>query len=236
MSHTSQRRGLTAAGDLQELIVLAFIPHKYKDVAGMGKAMKDLALTMLKYKPDNWTSRNFTETDIPDLGLLKGPLEWFGGIWPEKGGKILMSLVGYTSSAIAAVYNDPGSVTPLLKEIKGEWLSRNSEKGYPISIVLSGLPDHVHECCRANALTEHTYLQSLGFYGRAKDLPSDEELALVTMCGHGLISVNRIRHLAARVRKGEISATKAAHTIAAPCVCGVVNMERATSVFKNLSK
>ena len=236
MSHTSQRRGLTVNGNLRELIVLAYTPHEYEDMDGIGKAMKDLALTMLKHNPDNWISRNFNEIDIPDLGRLQGPLNWFSGKWPESGKKLMLALVGYTSSVITAVYNDTKSVSALLKEIKGQWLSRNAESGYPISIVLSGLPDHVGECCKANGLEQHTYLQSLGFYGKVKDLPSEEELALITMCGHGLISVNRIRRLTGGIKKGDISAKEAAHDIAAPCVCGIVNMERAESVFLKLAK
>ena len=236
MSHTSQRRGLTENGNLRELIVLAYLPHKYEEMDGIGAAMKDLAITMLKYHPDNWTSKNFTEIDIPDLGRLQGPLDWFSSKWPENGKKVMMTLVGYTSSVIAAVYNNTDAVSALLKEIKGEWLSRNLEKRYPISIVLSGLPDHVNQCCKANDLKQNTYLQSLGFYGKVKDLPSEEELALVTMCGHGLISVNRIRRLTAGIRDGDISAKDAARDIAAPCVCGIVNLARAESVFNRLAK
>ena len=234
MSHTSQRRGLTKNSDLRELIVLAFIPHEYKHMDGIGSAMKDLAVTLLKYKPDNWTSRNFTEINIPDLGRLQGPLEWVSSKWPETGQRLMLTLVGYTSSVITAVYNDTAAVSALLTEIKGEWLSRNKEKGYPISMVLSGLPDNVDQCCGANGLKQHTYLQSLGFYGKVKDLPSTEELALVTLCGHGLISVNRIRRLTAGIRKGDISVDEAALDIAAPCVCGIVNIARAKSAFLNI--
>jgi len=61
-----------------------------------------------------------------------------------------------------------------------------------------------------------------------------EELTLVTMCGHGLISVNRIRRLTSQIREGHISAKEAANDIAAPCVCGIVNMARAESTFNKL--
>ena len=236
MSHTSQRRGLTPTDNLRELIVLAYLPHEYEEMDGIATAMKELALTMLKHNPDNWTSRNFTEIDIPDLGRLQSPLEWVSRKWPENGKRVMMTLVGYTASVIAAVYNDTNDVSALLKEIKGEWLLRNHRKGYPISIVLSGLPDHVNQCCQSTGLKQHTYLQSLGFYGRINNLPSEEELALVTMCGHGLISVNRIRRLTSEIRKGKISAKEAANDIVAPCVCGIVNIARAESAFIRLIK
>ena len=148
----------------------------------------------------------------------------------------MMTLVGYTASVIAAVYNDTDDVSALLKEIKLEWLSRNVEKGYPISIVLSGLPDHVGQCCQSTGLQQHTYLQSLGFYGKITDLPSENELTLITMCGHGLISVNRIRHLVSEIQKGHLSAKEAAQDIASPCVCGIVNLARAESTILKLVK
>ena len=236
MSHTSQRRGLGPIDRFREIIVLAYLPNEFEEIDGIGSAMKELALTMLKHNPDNWTSRNFTRVDIPDLGRLQSPLEWISRKWPENGKSVMMTLVGYTASVIAAVYNDPADVSALLSEIKGEWLTRNQKKGFPISIVLSGLPDHVGQCCRSTGLKQHTYLQSLGFYGRVKDLPSEEELALVTMCGHGLISVNRIRRLASEIRKGHISAREAASDIADPCVCGIVNLARAESAFIKLAK
>jgi hypothetical protein len=235
MSHTSQRRGLKKQGSERELVVLAYYPREYEHIDGMGSAMKDLALTLIKHKPDNWTSRNFTEIDIPDLGRLQSPLEWISKKWPEKGKRILMTLVGYASDAIAAVYNDPDTVSALLKELKGEWLPRNSENGHTVSIVLSGLPDHVHQCCKANELMEHTYLQSLGFYGKVKDLPSADELSLITMCGHGLISTNRIRSLITSIKEKRISPKEAALDIAAPCVCGIVNIARAEKVFAKLA-
>ena len=234
MSHTSQRRGLKATGNFRELIVLAYLPHEYEELDGIGTAMKELALTMLKHNPDNWTSKNFTEIDIPDLGRLQNPLEWVSRKWPENGKRVMMTLVGYTASVVAALYNNTNDVCALLKEIKGEWLSRNHRNGYPISIVLSGLPNHVDQCCQSTGLKQHTYLQSLGFYGRTKDLPSEDELALVTMCGHGLIPVNRIRQLTSEVREGKISAKEAANDIAAPCVCGIVNIARAESTFIKL--
>ncbi len=235
MSHTSQRRGLNASDDIRELIVLAFVPPQYEELDGIAGAMKDLARTLLKYNPDNWISRNCTEIDIPDLGRLQPPIEWIAAKWPQRAEKLLMTVVGYASSVITAVYNDTRVVSALLKELKGDWYRQNSENGYPISIVLSGLPDHVNDCCRTNQLKPHTYLQSLGYFGKVKDLPSELELSLITMCGHGLISVNRIRYLAAEIRNQRISAREAAFDIAAPCVCGTVNLARAESIFTHLA-
>ena len=234
MSHTSQRRGLDRSRPGRELIVLAMIPTRYKDAAGITEAMSELARKMLQYGPDNWMSRNAAEIDIPRLSaalkLIQG-----SNRSPEKVAEMLISAVGGASSVITAVYTDPKKVENLIKDLKGDWLARNKAKGYPISIVLSGLFDDVHECCQRTGLTEHTYLHSLGFFGRVQDLPSEDELALITMCGHGLIAVSRVRHLVKSIRDGELTAKEAADDVAKPCVCGIVNRQRAEEVFRRLT-
>jgi hypothetical protein len=101
--------------------------------------------------------------------------------------------------------------------------------------VLSGLAGDVRACCEGAGLREHTYLHSLGIFGTVEDLPSEDELALITMCGHGLVSTSRIRYLVERIRKGRLTAREAAEDIALPCVCGVVNKERAEEVFARLA-
>ena len=234
MSHTSQRRGLDLSSPGKELVVLAMIPSEHKDAAGITEAMSELARKMLEYGPDNWVTRNATEIEIP---RLSGALKLIQGSnrSPEEVAEMLISAVGRASSVITAVYTDTAKVEALIKDLKGDWLARNSAKGYPISIVLSGLFDDVHECCRKTELTEHTYLHSLGFFGRVQDLPSEDELALITMCGHGLIAVNRVRHLVKRIRDGELTAKQAADDVAKPCVCGIVNRQRAEEIFRRLT-
>jgi hypothetical protein len=235
MSHTTQRRGLDRSTKQKEIIVLAMLPTAYKKKSGARSAMKAVALKMLEYGPDNWLSRNFTDVTIPNLGKAQGLVMWMNRYWPDSAKRLLMTLVGYLSSVITAVYTDPKKVERLLADLKGSWLAGNREKEIPISIVLSGIEGDIHSCCRKNGLTEHTYLHSIGFYGRVKDLPTGDELSLVTMCGHGMVAVNYIRDLTGKIRGGEISAKDAAELLARPCVCGIVNRERAEEIFKKLA-
>ena len=234
MSHTSQRRGLDPSRPGKELVVLAMIPTEHKDASGIKEAMSELAVKMLKHGPDNWVTRNAAEIEIPRLTaalkLMQG-----SNRSPEKAAEMLISAVGGASSVITAVYTDTAKVEALIKDLKGDWLARNKAKGYPISIVLSGLFDDVHQCCTKTELTEHTYLHSLGFFGHVEDLPSEDELALITMCGHGLIAVNRVRNLVKRIRNGELTPKEAADDVAKPCVCGIVNRQRAEEIFRRLT-
>ncbi len=236
MSHTSQRRGLAPSRPGQELIVLAMVPGKDKDKEGIRTAMSELARKMLMHDPHDWLSRNFTEIRIPQLGAAQGLVEWLYRRWPETTRRLLMRLVARRSTVVTAIYTDPENVVGLLKECKGEWLTANRQEGYPISIVLSGLFDDIHRCCRESGLREHTYLHSLGFFGRTQGLPPEGELELITMCGHGLIAPNRVKDLVRRIRQGESTPREAVEEIARPCVCGIVNRKRAEEIFSRLAE
>jgi hypothetical protein len=126
-------------------------------------------------------------------------------------------------------------VENLLNDLKQQWLPRNREAGYPISIVLTGLTDDAHAVCENTGFTEHTYLHSLGFFGRTEELPSDDEMCLITMCGHGLIARKRIEKLLGDIRSGELTPEEAAADIAKPCTCGIGNKERAQKMFVQLT-
>jgi len=206
MTHTSQRRGLDPDKPRKEMVVLAIIPTEHTEMEGIGGAFSTLASTMLAHEPDNCI---------------------FGESMPT---------IAFFSSVVTAVYSDVDKVEALIKEIKGDWLANNKDKGYPISIVLSGLFDDVRDCCKNTGCKEHTFLHSLGFYGKVVDLPSEDELSLMTMCGHGLVSIRRVRNLIDRVTHKKLTAKKAAEDLAEPCVCGIVHRERAEEIFQRLAK
>ncbi len=68
-----------------------------------------------------------------------------------------------------------------------------------------------------------------------KDLPSEDELCLVTMCGHGFIGRNRVRSLTRRIQDGELTPAQAAEDLAKPCRCNLVNRLRAEGIFGRLA-
>jgi len=236
MSHTTQRRGLDPAQPGKEIIVLAMIPARYKNIEGIGSAMSELGLKMLEHQPENWIIKNYTEITIPKFGPAQKPLEWMHQSSPDATDRLVMRLVGQLSTVITALYLDRQKVIDLIQDLKAEWLANNRKKGYPISICLSGLFDDIHQCCQKTNCTEHTFLHSLGFFGPIQKLPSEDELKLITMCGHGLIAVNRVRHLVKRIERKEISARTAAEEIAKPCVCGIVNQDRSEEIFRLLAE
>ncbi len=235
MTHTSQRRGLEPAHSGEEIIVLAMVPRGHKEEAGVQRAMSELAIKMLEHEPHLWMSHNFPVLDIQRLGSLQTLVRWMHRIRPETTRRLLFREVASQSSVITAIYTEPEKVMELLNDIKEEWLQRNERKGYPISVVLSGLFGDVHQCCRKTETTEHTYLHTLGTFGKTERLPPPGHLELVTMCGHGLISANRVKHLEDMVRRRAITPREAAAEAARPCVCGIVNKKRAEEVFRKMA-
>ncbi len=75
---------------------------------------------------------------------------------------------------------------------------------------------------------------AVAFMAESGQGKSSTALALHTR-GHGMIAAARVRHLAERIARGGISAGEAADEIAKPCVCGIVNRERAERIFLRMA-
>lgn len=110
-------------------------------------------------------------------------------------------------------------VAQFLKDLK--------EADLGISVVIAGLTDHIKGMCESSGAHFHTVTNSLGIWGRGDLIPENEEcLAIMTMCGHGMVAETLVMNLAGRVKAGKTTAAKAAREIASCCVCGLVNTER----------
>ena len=211
MTHTTQRRGLDPHRPGEEIIVLAMIAREYQGLEGIQKAMNELAAKMLEHGRDHWPK------------------------WTVD--RLEKAATGQPPSPLVAVFTEMRRAQNLLEDLRKEWLPRNREKGYPISLVITGLFDDTHGLCRKTGFKEHTYLHCLGPFGRqARQLPSGDEFSLITMCGHGLIAKNRVRNLVRLIQKGEMTPEQAAEDIARPCQCGIGNKKRAQELFARLSK
>ena len=209
MTHTSQRRGLAPSRPGEELIVMGMVPNAFRGKKEVGKAMSDLAAKMLEHGRDHWPKWTIDRLTKAAKGQAPGGLE--------------------------VAFTDLKRVEKLINDLKKEWIPRNRKMGYPISIVLTGLIGDSHACCQKTGFKQHTYLHSLGAFGRVKDLPSGDELSLITMCGHGLIAKNRVRHLVRSLQEGDLTLEEAAEDIARPCQCGIGNKKRAQELFARLA-
>ena len=131
-------------------------------------------------------------------------------------------------AVITATFNNLTDVTNMLVQLKKEDLG--------MSIVVSGLADHVKECCGKAGLKTHTVEHSLGRWGDMDKLPPQEILEITTMCGHAMIAVNFINEMIEKVKKGKCTAEEAAQELFKPCMCGIFNTDRAAKLIDAIAK
>ncbi len=105
-----------------------------------------------------------------------------------------------------------------------------------LSLVVSGLIDEVDHICKCVGTKHHTVSVSAGIWGDQTKLPPPEVLALTTMCGHGMISDNRIYDAVSRIKKGATTPEKISHEIATDCVCGIFNEHRCARLLKAMAE
>ncbi|GHS93599.1 hypothetical protein AGMMS50276_04490 [Synergistales bacterium] len=129
-------------------------------------------------------------------------------------------------AVVTATFNNEKDLVGVMKQLKEEDLG--------LSVIVSGLTDHVEKCCHEAGLKPHTVEHSLGRLGDTAKLPPQEILAIATMCGHSMVAVNFIYEMVEKVRKGSISAEQAAQELFKPCMCGIFNTDRAAKLIKAL--
>lgn len=127
-------------------------------------------------------------------------------------------------AVITATFNNLNDVANMLARLKKEDLG--------MSIVVSGLTDHVKECCHKVGLEPHTVEHSLGRWGNTDKLPPREILEIATMCGHSMVAVNFIYEMIEKVKKGKATPDEAAQELFKPCMCGIFNTDRAAKLIK----
>jgi hypothetical protein len=129
---------------------------------------------------------------------------------------------------LTAVYTDKDDVIEMISEIKSRKLG--------ISVVLSGLFTDVHDICEASDLKEHTYHASIGVFGKTEKLPDEKTMAILTQCGHGLVSSHYVDDIVKRIKKGKLTPQEGADLLTKPCVCGIVNRKRTGEILSELTK
>lgn len=127
-------------------------------------------------------------------------------------------------SRIRGVFTSQQQVTQFLREMKQADLG--------LCVIVAGLLDRLFQSCRQVGVKPHTVNYSIGVFGKKELLADSETLAITTMCGHHMIPDGFVRGMREKVRKGKISAEKAALKLATLCPCGIFNQERAAQLFR----
>ena len=130
-------------------------------------------------------------------------------------------------AVVQAVFKDRTTLVKALKAYK--------EADLGLSVVVSGLFDHVGECCKEVGLERHTINQSMGRWGNTDRLPPTEVLQLNTMCGHGMVAVGLIKEVIEDIKSENCTIEEGAERLFAPCMCGIFNPHRAALILKELT-
>lgn len=131
-------------------------------------------------------------------------------------------------SRLRGVFTSKEQVVKFLKILK--------EKDVGVSVVISGLLDQVLPAVKEAGLSPHTINFSLGVWGKKELLPSEDVLAVTTMCGHHMISPRLVERLVKDIQRGRTTAEKAAVRLAKLCPCGVFNQVRAEKLLREMAE
>ena len=206
MSHTLHRQG--NEDNLQEdYIVFSMTAKKFNEVNSK-HALKEFLRILDKYEHVN-------------LGDMKT-----GGKFLVNKEQIIENV--QDTSIVHAVFSDRAQLKVVLKELKGADLG--------VSVIVSGMVEHVEEACKEAGIERHTVEYSVGIRGKLAKLPEDELLEITTMCGHGMVSQHLVRQMLLDLKGGRRTAQQAAEYLATPCVCGVFNPKKAQRLLEELAE
>lgn len=206
MSHTLHRRG--NEDNLQEDYIVFSMTAKGFNEVNSRYALQEFLRILDKYEHVN-------------LGDMK------------TGGKFLVSkdqIINNVqdTSIVHAVFSDREQLRDALKELK--------EADLGVSVIVSGIVEHVEQACKEAGIAPHTVEYSVGIRGKLARLPEDELLEITTMCGHGMVSQNFVRQMLLDLKRGKRTAQEAGEYLATPCVCGVFNPKRAQRLLEELAE
>jgi hypothetical protein len=147
-----------------------------------------------------------------------------GNMYSHKAEEVIKAAHGI----VHAVYDNPGTVTNVLKDLK--------KADIGMSIVVSGIFENVDQVLAAAGLKHHTANFSLGIWGKTEKLASNEILEITTMCGHALIPSSLVKMLINEVKAGRKTAEAAGKQLAPNCACGIFNPARAGELIAAAAK
>jgi hypothetical protein len=124
----------------------------------------------------------------------------------------------------SAVYTSYEDVKNVIKGLKKADLG--------ISVVVTGILDHVHKACKCSGLEPHTVNLSAGTFGNLELLPEDKILEITTMCGHHMISPFLVKYLIEEIKKERLTYEEASVELAKQCTCNFFNVDRGIKLMK----
>lgn len=130
-------------------------------------------------------------------------------------------------TTVAAVFDSADKLRDCLQEV------RVADLG--LSINVAAVTADAMACAKSAGIDPHAVEYSLGFIGNTGALPESDTLALMTMCGHGMVSAAYTQKMVEFTKTGRKSAHDCAVSMSRFCVCGIFNPVRAERLLCRLA-
>lgn len=204
MSHTLHRRG-TPENLKNDYVLFAMSAKGINEVASDAKLQRFLEIV-----------REFQPVNLGDMKT--------GNVYATPVDRIVDNTKD--TSIVHGVFENRENLIKALKAVKDADLG--------VSVIISGLLDDVHDCCRKAGVDRHTCETSLGVWGKKERLPDEDILRVSTMCGHGMVPFNLVKKMIEDIKLGKRTIRDAAEELAKPCQCGVFNAGRAAKLLEEM--
>lgn len=222
MTNTLHRFGEPES--LQDDFIVFILASKGVNDLGAPEKIRAFLKAALKYNPVNIGNPNIGSMYQPEKDLSFTKLYLTGRKEQITAAEAIEAYDKMGGACV--VFDNREAMEGFLKEVK--------ELDLGLSVNVSALADEVKDACRKSDITIHSVEYSLGFHGDLYRLPDRHVLALITMCGHGMISANFARKLIDRIKEARITPEKAAVYMAKFCVCGAFNTTRAIRILNEI--
>ena len=200
MTHTLHRR-IEDYVDDKDFVILSMACQKYND-QGAGEKLKKIYTAVSEAEPDNLADDNI------------------GGRFTGLTDQQIIDHMG-DKAYIGAAFSDRDRLKKALKKIK--------QLDLGMSVVVSGNYEKVFEVLKEIGIKPHTVNMSLGVFGKQSKLPKDKLIPICTMCGHGMVTQQRVESVMSEVQSGRFSPNKGGEELASNCTCGIFNPKLAAA-------
>jgi hypothetical protein len=206
MTHTLHREG--TGESLEDDLLLLITPAIGRNDPGAAEKLKHLIDIIFERGPANY-------------GCYERGRNIFSGVTADE----IKETTG-DRSRIRCVFSD--------REKFRELIMRIVKENTGLSVTVSGLMSIVREIAADLGLKPHSVNLSLGVHGNRDLLPHDDIRQITTMCGHGMVAPNLVKNMIGKVKRGRLTPQEAAVELAKPCICGVFNTERASTLLQRM--
>jgi hypothetical protein len=207
MTHTLHRRS-EVIFEGEDFTILCMAAQGYND-KGAAEKLKEIYKLVASSSPDNLADDNL------------------GGRYTGHTDEEILDHMG-DKAYIGTTYTDRLRLKDVLEKFKAADLG--------MSVVVTGNYESVFQILKEVGLKPHTVNMSLGFFGKKERVPSEEILAVSTMCGHGMVTRQRIENIMEDVEQSKCSAKEGGEKLASTCTCGIFNPKAASEILVKITE